>query len=91
MHTVRARDIMGIAHEEQGNTQRPRPHCGQGEKVHTMKRYYMRDAYNTEAMSTTSENATDAANEFFYLFGYFPDVIKEIDEGGATIRVIKDA
>jgi hypothetical protein len=51
----------------------------------------MRDAHNTESMTTTSETATDAANEFFDLFGYFPDVIKEIDVGGVTIRTIKEA
>ena len=49
---------MGIAQEEQGTHNDRTPIADKGRK-HTMKRYYMREAYNTQAMTTESKNATE--------------------------------
>ena len=55
-----------------------------------MKRLGMRDINGGDRMTKEAKDAKTATTFFWDMFGYYPDIIKEIDNGGGVIRVIKD-
>ena len=55
-----------------------------------MKRFFMMDIYGVDRMTKEAKDAKTATTFFFFFFGYYPDIVKEIDNLGGVIRVIKD-
>lgn len=48
------------------------------------------DVYGVDRMTKETKDAKTAITFFWDTFGYYPDVVTEIDNLGGVIRVIKD-
>ena len=55
-----------------------------------MKRFFMMDIYGVDRMTKEAKDSKTPTTFFWDMFGYYPDIVKEIDNEGGVIRVIKD-
>lgn len=53
------------------------------------KRYYSADIYGGHKLTKYAESVDEIKMAFYNKFGYMPDIIKEIDDDGATVKTIK--
>lgn len=55
-----------------------------------MKRYFLADEDLVDRLTVKKQTVEEAEESFRDKFGYYPDIVKEIDALGGTIKVIKD-